>query len=217
MTSRRGRSKFLAFALIAAALAGCFAEPVRPGPYTDRSVVLPMPIILQEELHECGLIALTSLCRFHGRRLAEDQRTLLAEVAREREGLSGAELCEALNALGMDTWLFEGRLGRGPTGAYDHLDAGRPLLVMITAEREAHHYCILAGYDPLLELVYLFDPRLGHVSLPAATFERRWSEAGHFTLLALPRDPSAPVGAAAPPAAAPRMDGAFLETIDAKS
>jgi ABC-type bacteriocin/lantibiotic exporter with double-glycine peptidase domain len=171
----------LALALL---LAGC-AGPRRVENLSASATVLPTPLVEQDELHECGLAAISSLCGFYGVSIPEAQRQELAALAAEKKGLSGTELREALTALGFEVWIFEGSFDRAPTGVLHHVEQGRPLLVM-TTERDQNHYCLLIGHDPEQLNVVLLDPRRGRVLLPDQTFEQQWSAVRHFTLLAVP-------------------------------
>lgn len=148
--------------------------------------MLPVPVVQQDELFECGLAALSALCQYHRVDLPAPVREALVRTAAEREGLSGAELRAALEGVGLEVLIFPGTLDHSATGLYHHVDAGRPLLV-ITQERFGRpHYALFAGYDAVRELVYVLDPRRGPVVWPAASFRADWERAQAFTLLAVP-------------------------------
>ena len=100
--------------------------------------------------------------------------------------MSGAELKTCLEQAGFTCHVFRGTLDEAPTGLLRHLKASRPLLVMLGPEGK-RHCALVAGYDPVRHLVALADPTYGHVATPEAKFMERWSQAGYFTLLALPR------------------------------
>ena len=165
-------------------LAGCRAT--RPAPLSPQAVVLELPVARQDELWECGLVSISSLLSYYGIELHPQERRRLADLAREREGLSGAELREALEAEGLQVFVFEGTLEEGPTALYGHADAGRPTLVMVSDDGELHHYCLVLGYDPPAGHIVLLDPRRGRVVLPEESFERAWERSNRFTLLAVP-------------------------------
>lgn len=165
-------------------LAAC-AGPPRLEQLSASATVLPTPLVEQDELHECGLAAISSLCGFYGVAIPEAERQALAKQAEEKAGLSGAELRSALQSLGFEVWIFEGSFDRTPTGVLHHVEQGRPLLVM-TSESDLNHYCLLIGHDPELGNVVLLDPRRGRVLLPDQTFEQQWSAVRRFTLLAVP-------------------------------
>jgi predicted double-glycine peptidase len=180
-------------ALLAASLAvaGCqsAAQPMR---WTSPdAVVLDLPLVRQDELDECGLAALTALVRYWGTELAADRRAELARLAQAEHGLSGAELRAALEAEGWQVWIFSGELDRSPIGLRHQVDEGRPPLVMISHDGEAHHYCLVLGYDPPARSVLLLDPRRGRIAMDEERFRQAWERSRRFTLLALPPADSA--------------------------
>lgn len=192
---RRPLRPILAAGLLSTLLAaaGCAARPLHPGSLSASATLLPTPLVEQDELHECGLAAVSSLCGYYQVEIPAAERQELARLAAEHEGLSGAELREALQRLGFEVYVFEGTFDVSPTGVLNHIAQGRPLLVM-TAGDENNHYCLLIGHDPERGNVVLLDPRRGRVLLPDETFEHHWSAVRRFTLLAVPAAP-APAGA----------------------
>ena len=173
----------LATALAVLLAAGCASS--RYETLSPSATVLPTPLVEQDQLHECGLAALSSLCGFYQVPIPEAERADLAQRAAQEQGLTGAELRDALQRLGFEVWIFEGTFDRTPTGVLHHVEQGRPLLVM-TDENDQNHYCLLIGHDPELGNVVLLDPQRGRVLLPDETFEQQWSAVRHFTLLAVP-------------------------------
>jgi ABC-type bacteriocin/lantibiotic exporter with double-glycine peptidase domain len=172
----------------------------RPPLLTDEAVVLELPLVQQDELWECGLVAITALTGYYDRELPSEERTRLAALAVEREGLSGGELQAALEGLGLEVFVFRGTLADGATGLYGHVDQGRPPIVMISRDGALHHYCLVLGYDPPAGHVVLLDPRKGRVVLPEEVFTASWKRSNHFTLLAVPleNEPRAEHAAAVP-------------------
>jgi ABC-type bacteriocin/lantibiotic exporter with double-glycine peptidase domain len=183
---RLGRAALLLTLAASIALAGCGAAPLAASALSADAVVLPLPVVPQDELYECGLAALSSLCQYHRVELPAPVREALVATAAERQGLSGTELRAALEPLGLEVLVFPGTLDHELTGLYRHVDQGRPLLVMTHERFGTPHYGLFAGYDPARGTVYLLDPRRGPVVWPAATFEAHWQRAGRFTLLATP-------------------------------
>ena len=178
------RAPFRCAAALGLMLLAACASP-RLEQLSASATVLPTPLVEQDELHECGLAAISSLCGFYGVTIPEAERVALAQQAEAKQGLSGAELREALQSLGFEVWIFEGSFDRAPTGVLHHVEEGRPLLVM-TSERDNNHYSLLIGHDPELANVVLLDPRRGRVLLPDQTFDQQWSAVQRFTLLAVP-------------------------------
>jgi ABC-type bacteriocin/lantibiotic exporter with double-glycine peptidase domain len=203
----RGVARTLLLSLALALVPAC---RTRPPLLSDQAVVLALPLVQQDELWECGLVAITALAGYYGVELEPARRVELAATALEREGLSGAELRAALEAQGFRVFVFEDTLTEGATGLYTHVDAGRPPLVMVSDDGELHHYCLVLGYDPPAGHVVLLDPRRGRVVLPEESFERAWARSSRFTLLAVPLVPVEPVeldARAGPAPAGARGDG----------
>jgi ABC-type bacteriocin/lantibiotic exporter with double-glycine peptidase domain len=173
-------------------LAAACASPTthRAQMLSDEAVTLDMPFVAQDALHECGLVSISALCQYWNVAIPPRERARLAQLAKTEAGLSGGELQSALDGLGFETFLFRGTLDRGPTGALTHVDAGRPLLVMIAPEPDKRHYVLFLGYDEPGREVCLLDPVRGRVIVPYEIFEHTWSGCDRFTLLAVPANPS---------------------------
>jgi ABC-type bacteriocin/lantibiotic exporter with double-glycine peptidase domain len=151
------------------------------------AVVLDVPVLLQAQAHECGFIAVEILCRYHGLPLAPAQAAQLRATALRENGLNGAEIRAALEASGYEAYVVAGTLDRAPTGAYEHLDRGRPLIAMSGSEDGHRHYEVLIGYDEPRDNLILLDPVRGRVARARTVFERGWARCERFLLLALPR------------------------------
>jgi ABC-type bacteriocin/lantibiotic exporter with double-glycine peptidase domain len=149
----------------AGGLAGCLQTGLRSEPceVSAQAVVVDVPVVRQEELHECGLATMASLLAYYSVPFPAEERARLARLARRGEGLSGAELRDGLRRLGLQAFVL---LGSGDEGV--------------------HHYALLTGYEPAAADVYLFDPARGHVRVTRDEFLARWRETGGFTLLAFP-------------------------------
>jgi ABC-type bacteriocin/lantibiotic exporter with double-glycine peptidase domain len=182
------RSTWTSAALILLAVAGCRSAPSEPPLLSENAVMLDLPLVRQDELYNCGLAAISALCQYWDVAIPPEQRASLSRRAQEEKGLSGSELREALEKDGMEAFLFKGSLDRTDTGLYGHLDAGRPLLVMLSPDGQSHHYCLVLGYDELRRNLVLLDPARGEVLRSLAVFERGWESCQRFTLLAVPKN-----------------------------
>jgi ABC-type bacteriocin/lantibiotic exporter with double-glycine peptidase domain len=180
----------LALGILLAAGSGCRANLPAP-PLSQSAVRLDLPLVKQDALYDCGLASISALCQYWGVEIPAQERVALARTAAAEAGLSGAELGSALERLGLETYLFEGSLDRSPTGIYGHIDAGRPLLVMLSADGTAHHYSLVLGYDEPRANLVLLDPMKGEILVPSSVFERNWRRCQGFTLLACRREGSA--------------------------
>jgi ABC-type bacteriocin/lantibiotic exporter with double-glycine peptidase domain len=184
----RSSSGIASALFILLAMAACAAPtPRRAQVLSKEAVVLDMPFVQQDEMYACGLVSLSALCSYWNKEIPASEREELARTAQDHEGLSGGEMCDALARLGFETFLFEGALDRSPTGLLAHVDAGRPVLVMISPEPGKHHYVLFLGYDEPQRDACLLDPVRGRVIVPYETFDRTWQACDRFALLALPK------------------------------
>lgn len=165
-------------------MSACRTATPQAAALSDSAVVLDLPLVRQDELYACGLASITALCRYWGTAIPDEERAQLAITAASEHGLSGGELRSVLLRLGFDAFLFQGSLDRASTGLYGHIDAGRPPLVMLSPDGDAHHYCLVLGYDEPRANVILLDPMKGQVLIPVVAFERNWKRCERFTLLA---------------------------------
>ncbi len=182
MRAQRAIGRMLAGAALALCGACAGTSELRPQ-LSESAVRLEMPLVRQDALYDCGLAALSALCQRWGVAMPAEQRDALAREADEKAGLTGDDLGAALDALGLEAFLFEGALDRSPIGLYRHLDAGRPLLVMLSPDARRNHYALVLGYDEPHDTLVVFDPRMGEVVVPRASFARDWERCGRFTLL----------------------------------
>jgi ABC-type bacteriocin/lantibiotic exporter with double-glycine peptidase domain len=176
-------------ALSCAVFGACQTQPLRREQLSESAIVLDIPLVRQDELHECGLASISALCQYWGIQIPAAEKTHLAQLAKEHEGLSGGELCDALERLGLEAFLFEGTLDRSATGLFHQVELGRPTLVMLAPDAygDRHHYCLVLGYDEPCSRLLLLDPVRGELVTPLATFERDWNRCQRFTLLATPK------------------------------
>ena len=184
-------SGWVALCALIGAVLGCRSAELAPGALSESAVTLDLPLVRQDDLHACGLASVAALCQYWGVEIPAAEREELARTAAENEGLSGAELCAALERAGLETFLFQGSLDRSPTGLFAHVDEGRPLIVMLSptagrapSEGSGHHYCLVLGYDEPRGNLVLLDPARGEVLSPLASFEKSWEACRRFTLLA---------------------------------
>jgi len=169
-------------------LPACAFAPQAPGYVSDRAVVLTVPAYEQQGRFDCGHATLSMLFAYYAHRPDPARSEGLREVAQTRQGASGGELCDFLEAEGFEALLFSGELSHEVEGLYYHLDRGRPLLVCIGegGKEGSRHYVLVVGYDPETRLIFLQDPARGGVSVAAWQFERAWEPCQRFCLLATP-------------------------------
>ncbi|MES2202367.1 MAG: cysteine peptidase family C39 domain-containing protein [candidate division FCPU426 bacterium] len=148
------------------------------------AVVLDVPFESQKAADLCGIAVLNMLTEYYGKKLDPDQAAILFREAKEKGGVSGASLKEALKVSGYTAVIFPGSLERGTAGLYDHLDRKRPLIVMVGGGQR--HYLVVIGYDSERENLVVLDPAKGRHIFPLEAFSEEWRKANNFTLLATP-------------------------------
>jgi ABC-type bacteriocin/lantibiotic exporter with double-glycine peptidase domain len=163
---------------------GCRATTVPTAPLSESAVRLDLPLVRQDALYDCGLASISALCQYWGIAIPAEEREALARTAADNAGLSGDELRTALEQLGLEVYLFHGGLDRTATGLYGQVDAGRPPLVMLSADGTGHHYGLVLGYDEPRGNVIVLDPMKGEILVPVVVFDRNWARCQRFTLLA---------------------------------
>jgi ABC-type bacteriocin/lantibiotic exporter with double-glycine peptidase domain len=178
-----------ALGLVLATAPGCLQPGFRGDPLevSSDAVIVDVPVVRQEELHECGLATMAALLDYYSVPFPAEEQTRLAELARAGPGLSGAELRDGLRRLGLEAFLYHGSLDRSTGGILGCVDASTPPMVLIGSDEEdVNHYTLVTGYEPDASSVYLFDPARGNVRMTREEFLSRWRNTGSFTLLAFP-------------------------------
>jgi ABC-type bacteriocin/lantibiotic exporter with double-glycine peptidase domain len=196
------------YALGLTLLPGCFFTIAQPKlPIASRlspgAVRLGIPFVPQQKPYLCGLAAVSMLSQYYRLPLTGDRLAALSRLAKQRQGLSGADLKSALQEAGFFVAVFPGGLDHGDTGLYTDLDQKRPVLVMLDAG--APHYCVLAGYDEVRGTVDLVDPDGGERLMGRPEFVKAWDAAERFSLLALPASLLKTDGGPAPKGAGPGL------------
>jgi len=93
-----------------------------------------------------------------------------------------------LRAGGFQTFVFRGEW----QDLEQHLAKGRPLIVCLHPHGRAGplHYVVVAGVDTLQNVVLINDPaRRKLMKVERGMFEKDWTAAGRWTLLAVPQLP----------------------------
>lgn len=149
--------------------------------------MLDVPAVQQEARDECGLATMSALLGYYAVPFPEGERARLSALAQTGHGLSGAELRDGLQRLGLEAFLYHGSLDRSTGGVLRCVDDSTPPLVLLGSDEEGvYHYTLFTGYEPDAQSVYLFDPVLGNVRVTRDEFLSRWQQTGSFTLLAFP-------------------------------
>jgi predicted double-glycine peptidase len=150
---------------------------------------LDVPFVKQEK-DGCGAASISMLMQYWLKQqgtpvqqsadAANIQRTL---YSRQAHGIYAADLQKYLEQQGFRTFSFAGNWA----DLEKHLRKGRPLIVATTPGGPLH-YVVLTGLDSERRLIMVNDPaRRKLLKWDRATFEKQWSAAGNWTLLAVPQ------------------------------
>ena len=108
------------------------------------------------------------------------QRSLYSH---EGHGIYASQMERYFRQQGFQTFAFAGQW----PDLQQHLAKGRPLIVALKSGSEALHYVVVAGLDSTEGVIMLNDPaRRKLFPQDRASFERQWTLAHNWTLLALP-------------------------------
>jgi ABC-type bacteriocin/lantibiotic exporter with double-glycine peptidase domain len=114
---------------------------------------------------------------------ADPTQIQLALYSAEAHGIYASAVEHYFQAHGFQTFAFRGEWA----DLQEHLKNGRPLMVALKPDGSPLHYVVVAGLDPDQGVVLVNDPaRRKLLKQDRASFEREWTAAGKWTLLALP-------------------------------
>jgi ABC-type bacteriocin/lantibiotic exporter with double-glycine peptidase domain len=166
-------------------LGGLLAASGPPGVWLD------VPFVRQQK-DGCGAASIAMVMQYWMRQqgkpvagnsnAAQIQRAL---YSRQGHGIYASVAERYLQEQGFRTFVFRGEWA----DLRQHLEQGRPLIVALKPGRgEAPlHYVVVAGLDWERSVVEVNDPAQRKLlKQDRANFEREWSAAGKWTLLALP-------------------------------
>jgi ABC-type bacteriocin/lantibiotic exporter with double-glycine peptidase domain len=149
---------------------------------------LDVPFVAQTK-NGCGAATLAMLIGYWQAPALPDadaiQRTLYSRQAR---GIYASAMESYLRQHGFRTFTI-----RGEWSDLEHnLEKGRPLIVALRVGRDDLHYVVVTGIDRQQDVVLKHDPaRRPLVKQSRAGFEKEWSGASNWMLLAVPEhDPS---------------------------
>ena len=153
---------------------------------------LDVPFVKQEK-NACGAASIAMVTQYwmlrQGRTVSPSsdaiqiQRTLYSGHA---HGIYASDLEHYLQQQGFRTFAFRGDW----TDLKQQLEKGRPLIVALKPDSGniPLHYVVVAGLDWEQGLVMVNDPAQRKLlKQDRSSFEREWSAAGKWTLLALPQ------------------------------
>lgn len=161
------------------------------GPAVQNSGVwLDVPFVKQEK-DGCGAASVAMVMEYwlNGRNGGQSASVDADKIYRElytpgAHGVYASAMELYFRQQGFNTFAFHGEWN----DLLNHLRKGRPLIVALKPQGDPLHYVVIAGFDPSLGVVLLNDPaRRKLLKQDQADFERQWSAANGWTLLALPQ------------------------------
>ena len=158
----------------------------------DSGVWLDVPFVKQEK-DGCGAASIAMVMQYWFKRQnRSDAETIdAAEIHRalyraEARGVYASAMEQYFKQRGFRTFTFSGEW----VDLLNHLRKGRPLIAALKPPENGAplHYVVVAGVDTQAGLVLLNDPaRRKLLKQDRADFEKQWSGANKWTLLALPQ------------------------------
>jgi ABC-type bacteriocin/lantibiotic exporter with double-glycine peptidase domain len=177
--------RFLAVALVATAcLSGEVAASNGAGIWID------VPFVKQEK-NGCGAASIAMVMQFwrqkQGQAPDEAADAVFIQKAlysKEGNGIYASEMEKYFQKSGYQTFAFRGEWA----DLKQHLEKGRPLIVALKPGGTPLHYVVVTGIDTGHQIVMVNDPAQRKLlKQDQSSFEREWSGAGKWTLLALPQ------------------------------
>jgi ABC-type bacteriocin/lantibiotic exporter with double-glycine peptidase domain len=153
-------------------------------------VWLDVPFVKQEK-NGCGAACIAMVMQYWQHRQRglpvapgadEIQRALYSRGAR---GIYASDMERYLRQHGFRTFAIRGEW----TDLRHHLEKGRPLIIALKPGRNDLHYVVLTGLDWQEDIVLKHDPAERKLlKQHRSDFEREWTAAGNWALLAVPED-----------------------------
>jgi ABC-type bacteriocin/lantibiotic exporter with double-glycine peptidase domain len=156
-----------------------------------QGVWLDVPFVKQEK-NACGAAAVAMVMQYWSRQqgrppgetadAAHIQNVLYSPDAR---GIYNSAIENYFRSQNFRTFTIRGQW----SDLLQHLEKGRPLIVMLKPEHQKPlHYVVVTGLELAQNLVIVNDPAERKLlKLDRARFEKSWSAAGNWTLLAVPQ------------------------------
>ena len=177
------------YLLLILALAGCASAPQsealleqRPSQLAESRIIEGVPFYAQE-LYQCGPAALATILQFSEIEVSPDELVPLVYLP-ERKGSLQIEMVAAARSYGRLTY----EISPDMETLLGEIAAGSPVLVMQNLALSIYprwHYAVVKGYDFSRQEVLLNSGINEDYWLDFKVFERTWSRADHWGILAL--------------------------------
>jgi ABC-type bacteriocin/lantibiotic exporter with double-glycine peptidase domain len=152
---------------------------------------LDVPFVKQEK-EGCGAASIAMVMQFWAQQqgqpasdAADNSHIQQALYSKQGHGIYASDLEQYFRQSGFRTFAFRGEF----PDLKQHLEKGRPLIVALKPRAHAPlHYVVVTGLDWQQKVVLINDPAQRKLlKQQQSDFEREWSDAGKWTLLALPQ------------------------------
>ncbi len=179
------------------------------------AVTLQVPFVPQQK-DTCGAAALAMVLQYYGRDVSHGA-IAQALVEPELHGIRGSRLADFARERGLVAIAFAGDTAL----LREHLRKGRPLVVALSAGRDAFHDVVVVGFDDERRELIVNDPDFGAGRrLSERELVERWTKSGNWTLLVQPAGESEPVAGPAasggePPSAVGEKPEAGTAVVEA--
>ena len=182
----------------------CLCGFVLPAPLLTAKPFVAMPLVtapgiwldvpfIKQEKDGCGAASIAMVMQYwlKQKNLPIDASADAAVIQQslfssQEHGIRASSMVHYFQQHGFQTFAF--------TGKWDdlrpHLEKGRPLIAALkpSAMETSLHYVVVVGVDQEQEMVYLNDAAERKLlKQERSTFEKQWSAAGKWMLLALPK------------------------------
>jgi predicted double-glycine peptidase len=151
----------------------------------QQALWIDVPFI-QQDKNGCGSASIWMVLEYWKPGAAPPVQEIHAQLySEEAGGIFARDMIEYLEARGHRAFAFRGEWD----DLTRHVAKGRPLIVCLERNRRGVplHYVVVAGVDPVQNLVLINDPAQRKLlSMARSEFEQRWAATDNWTLLAVP-------------------------------
>ncbi|HXY42455.1 MAG TPA: papain-like cysteine protease family protein [Vicinamibacteria bacterium] len=147
-------------------------------PFLLVAVALQVPYVHQHR-DTCAAASLAMVMAYLKQDVTQEE-IARALVQPELRGIPGSRLAAFASSRGLEAITYSGDMAQ----LREFVGKGRPLIVAWHLGGQRYHDVVVVGFDDERDTVLVNDPAAGAGrSVSAATFEKRWAGADHWTLL----------------------------------
>ncbi len=151
-------------------------------------VWLDVPFVKQKK-NGCGAASIAMVMEYWQRQQGKSASLDADEIeralySRRAHGVYASAMEHYLEQHGFRTFAFRGEW----QDLREHLEKGRPIIVALNTGHHDLHYVVVAGLDWQQDVVIENDPAERKLlKRKRSTFEKQWTAAANWTLLAIPQ------------------------------